>query len=171
MTLSCKAQQILPLETKFEDDVPTGTYLKDVNGLLIKYIGTWKGTHANKNYTFIVTKYKDEFRGTFSDILLVRYLISSNTGTILEDTWNLLDQDKLVIKGLYFGPNFGYYVLSYLGKDTECGQYGKLYLSTTKDNKQMKLYLAASQDMIDGNNCPKVAEQILPTNSMFLAKQ
>lgn len=169
-TLSCKAQQTLPLETKFENEVPAGTYLKDVNGLLDKYVGTWKGTNGNKNYTFTVTKYKDEFRGVFSDILTIRYLITSNTGAVLEDTRSLLNENNLVIRGLYFGANFGYYVLGYVGTDAKCGQSGDLFISTSKDNKQMKLYLAASQDLIDGSNCTKV-EQILPTKSMFLTKQ
>ncbi len=171
MILSCRGQQTLPLETKFVDEIPTGTYLKDVNVLLNKYIGTWKGTYENKNYTFIITKYKEEFRGVFSDILIIRYLITSNTGTVLEDTRSLLNENNLVIRGLYFGANFGYYVLGYIGKDAGCGQSGDLFISTSKDNKQMKLYLATSQDIIDGNKCPKIAEQILPTKSMFLSKQ
>lgn len=170
ITLSCKAQQIVALETKL-DEAPTGTYFKDINGLLTKYIGTWKGTYENKNYTFIVTPYKKEFRGVFSDILSIRYLITSNTGVILQDTRSLPDDNNLVIAGLYFGKNFGYYVLSYIGENSQCGQTGDLFISTSKDNKQMKLYLAAYQDIIDGSKCPKVAEQILPTKSMLLNKQ
>ncbi|MRX39576.1 hypothetical protein GJU43_09835 [Flavobacterium sp. LC2016-23] len=170
ITLSCKAQQIVPLETKL-DEAPIGTYFKDSNGLLTKYIGTWKGTYENKNYTFIVTKYKDEFRGVFSDRLSIRYLITSNAGVILQDTRSLSDENNLVIAGLYFGENFGYYVLSYSGENAQCGQSGDLFISTSKDNKQMKLYLATSHDIINASKCPKVAEQILPTKSMFLNKQ
>lgn len=170
ITLSCKAQQIVPLETKL-DEAPVGTYFKDSNGLLTKYIGTWSGTYENKNYTFIVTKYKDEFRGVFSDRLSIRYLITSNAGVILQDTRSLSDENNLVIAGLYFGKNFGYYVLNYSGENAICGQSGDVYISTTKDKKQMQFYLATSQDIINGNKCAKVAEQILPTKPILFNKQ
>lgn len=173
-SLSCKAQQILPLEKTIEyrdsdTEIPDGTYLKDINGLLNKYLGTWKGTYNSKNYTFIITKIKKDFLGISKDKLLIRYLITTSTGSIFEDTRNLPDTDPLVIEGDYISKSKGYYALNYFGKNT-CGQSGVIFISTTKDNKQMKLFLSPDQGFLD-SKCSKVADQILPTTSMYLTKQ
>jgi len=176
--ISCKAQQIIPLEKAIEyrdsdTEIPDGTYLKDINGLLNKYLGTWKGTYNNKNYTFIVTKIKKDFLGISKDKLLIRYLITTTTGSILEDTRNLPDANTLVIEGDYLSSNTKYYVLNYFGKNTNCGQSGEVFISTitSSGNKQMKLFLAPYQDLIDKSVCPTLATQILPTKSMILTKQ
>ncbi|WP_166924643.1 DUF6705 family protein [Flavobacterium poyangense] len=176
ITLSCKAQQVVPLERAIDcrdsdTEIPDGTYLKDVNGLLDKYLGIWKGTYENKNYTFIVTKIKRDFLGISKDKLLISYLITTTSGSVIEDTRSLPQADPLVMQGDYISKSLGYYVLNYYGQNTECGQSGEVFISITKDNKQMKLFLAAYQGIIDGRKCPKVAEQILPTKSMFLSKQ
>lgn len=176
ITLCCKAQEIIPLEKlrEYRDsqtDIADGTYLKDVNGLLNKYLGTWKGIYNNKNYTFIVTKTKRDVLGVFVDKLLVRYLITTTTGSILEDTRSLPDANPLVIEGDYISKSGGYYALNYFGQNITCGQSGVVFISTTKDNKQMKLFLSPDQGFIDKNKCSKVADQILPTTSMYLTKQ
>ena len=177
-SLTCKAQQILPLEKAIEYrdsdiEIPDGTYLKDINGLLNKYIGTWKGTYNNKNYTFIVTKIKKDFLDISKDKLLIRYLITATTGSILEDTRTLPDTNLLVIEGDYLSNDKKYYVLNYFGKNTTCGQSGEVFISTitSSGNKQMKLFLAPYQDLIDRSVCPTLATQILPTKSMILNKQ
>ncbi|WP_166924639.1 DUF6705 family protein [Flavobacterium poyangense] len=176
ITLHCKAQQIVPVEKMIEyrdadTEIPDRTYLKDVNGLLDKYLGTWKGTYDSKSFTFVITKAKHDFLGISVDELQIRYLITTLSGEVIEDTRSLPNADALVIQGDYISKSLGYYVLNYFGKNTECGQSGEVFISTTKDNKQMKLFLAAYQGIIDGSKCPKVAEQILPTKSMFLSKQ
>ncbi|PWB23083.1 DUF6705 family protein [Flavobacterium sp. HTF] len=176
--LSCEAQQIIPVEKMIEyrdsdTQIPDGAYLKDINGLLDKYLGTWKGTYENKNYTFIITKVKHKLINISSDELFIRYLITTTTGSILEDTRNLPDTNPLVIEGDYISNNKAYYVLNYFGKNTKCGQSGEVFISTlaSKSNKQMKLFLAPYQDIIDRNVCPVLAQQILPTKSMYLTKQ
>jgi hypothetical protein len=178
ITISCKAQQVIPLEKLIEyrdsqSDIADGTYLQDVNGLLNKYIGTWKGTYDNKTITFIITKVKRNVRGVFIDELFIRYLLTSSTGAVIEDTRTLPDTDPLVIEGDYISNSKGYYVLNYYGRNTKCGQSGDLFISTSikSDNKQLQVYLAGYQDIIDGNKCPTVAEQILPTKSTYLTKQ
>ena len=176
INLSCKAQVIVPLEKAIDYrdsdiEIPDGTYLKDINGLLNKYLGTWKGTYNNKNYTFIITKFKKDFLGISKDKLLVRYLITTTTGSILEDTRSLPDANPLVIEGDYISKSGGYYALNYFGQNITCGQSGVVFISTTRDNKQMKLFLSPDQGFIDKNKCSKVADQILPTTSMYLTKQ
>lgn len=176
--LSCKAQQIIPVEKMIEyrdsdTQIPEGAYLKDINGLLDKYVGTWKGTVNNKNYTFIITKAKQKLISIYADELLIRYLITTPTGSILEDTRTLPDTNLLVIEGDYLSNNAKYYVLNYFGKNSTCGQSGEVFISTitSSGNKQMKLFLAPYQDLIDRSLCPTLATQILPTKSMILTKQ
>ncbi|WP_343617403.1 DUF6705 family protein [Flavobacterium sp.] len=176
VTLSCKAQQIIPVEKMIEYrdsdvQIPEGAYLKDINGLLDKYVGTWKGTINNKNYTFIITKAKQKLVSISADELFIRYLITTVTGSIIEDTRNLPNTSPLVIEGDYISKSKGYYTLNYFGQNSTCGQSGVVFISTTKDNKQMKLFLSPDQGFLDRNKCSKVAEQVLPTTSMFLTKQ
>ncbi|MDA9339700.1 hypothetical protein N9Q68_01880 [Polaribacter sp.] len=67
-TLSCKAQHIIPVEDVVEYRNSEGgllgdrdyVYVKDINNLLDKYVGTWKGTYSGKNYEFKVIKITDD---------------------------------------------------------------------------------------------------------------
>src|SRR5690606_13097731 len=59
--LSCKAQ-IIAVED-FEDypnELADGAYIKDINNVLGKYVGNWKGTYNNRNYEFRIIKYTRE---------------------------------------------------------------------------------------------------------------
>lgn len=180
-TLSCKAQQvIIPVEKAIEyrdadSGVPDGVYLKDINGLLNKYLGTWKGTVDNKNYTFVIIKYKNNLsRGVSQDELMIRYLITTSNGTVIEDTRSLSDDSSYVIKGDYFNKTASYYVSSYMGKNADCGQSGNLFITGTKLPTQIKLFLIPDKVMINIQNCPgqKVADMLLPVeNEVLLTKQ
>lgn len=179
ITISCKAQQIVPIEKVIdyrnaENGIPDGVYLKDVNGLLNKYIGTWKGTYDNKSYTFFITKFKHDYLGVSEDKLAIRYLITANTGTIIEDTRNLPDTSMYVIKGDYFSQNLGYYMSNYYGKDNACGQYGVVYITNIKDTEQqITLYLSPDKVLLDPYTCPAGGtKHILPVKeAMLLTKQ
>ncbi|MCD9575635.1 DUF6705 family protein [Flavobacterium soyae] len=180
VTLSCKAQQvIIPVEKAIEyrdadQSIPDGTYLKDVNGLFNKYLGIWKGTIDNKNYTFVISKYKHDFLGISKDKLLIRYLITTSSGTVIEDTRSLPDNSSYVIKGDYFNKTASYYVSSYMGKNADCGQSGNVFIANTKLPTQIKLFLIPDKVMINIQNCPgqKVADKLLPVeNEVLLTKQ
>lgn len=49
------------------------------------------------------------------------------------------------MQGNYISKLKGYYVLNYFGKNTECGQFGEIYISTSKDNKQLQFYLGSAE--------------------------
>ena len=58
---NCIAQQIIPVENQInyinnEIEYPDNTYIKDVNNVLGKYVGTWKGMYNTLNYEFIVSR-------------------------------------------------------------------------------------------------------------------
>lgn len=179
ITMSCKAQTIVPVEKTIdyiiaENSVPKGTYLKDVNNLLGKYIGTWKGTFDGKNYTFVITKFKNDFLGVSQDELLIRYLIADTNGSAIEDSRGLPDTSPFLIEGDYFSKDATYYVLNYYGKNSGCGQQGTVYIRMKNtDNTDMSLSLVPDKILLTEDSCPglKLAEQLLPRDEMMLTKQ
>lgn len=175
--VSCKAQNVMPIETiinyiKAENGVPeTITYFKDINNLLEKYVGTWKGMYGNKNYEFRISKYISIYDGLSEDILLIRYLITDANGIIIEDTRSELDS-KCTITGYYVDQPS--YVLSYVGKNYICGQSGDVFIGIVKNtnNTQMKLFLAQKNVLLNSVDCPNGrAPQVLPLQQMLLIKQ
>ncbi len=175
----CSAQQIIPLEDFLnyrdnEIEVPDGTYFKDVNGLLNKFVGTWKGSLNNKNYEFRVEKHYREAEVTHLkyDKLRIRYKIFSGSGVLIEDTTNLPEDSIYILMGLYISK-LGGYVLFYQGKETLCGQKGNVFISVYgSNNEKMQLYLYPDNEFIDSDTCPnREAAQILPTDPIELLKQ
>jgi hypothetical protein len=179
IALSCRAQQIVPVERSIDymiagNGIPEGTYLKDTNNLLPKYLGTWKGTFEGKNYTFVVTKHTYKPNNVTYDILLIRYLITSSNGTVIEDTRNLPNDSPYVIKGYYFSKDISYYVSNYTGREVLCGQHGKIFIRIKNaSNTMMSLVLSPDKDMISEQDCPglKSAVQLFPIKGMMLTKQ
>ncbi len=183
--LMIKAQpSIVPVEKTAEYvdadiKIPDDTYLKDVNHLLDKFIGTWKGTLNKRNYTFIITQYTDAYNNLLEDKLLMRYLITDQNGTIIEDTRSLANKETYVIEGRFFIKNTtNNYLLTYIGKNAKCGQSGQIHISTSKyipiNPTQMKLNFIPAHIMIDETDCPgfTLAEQIMPAKGgIILTKQ
>lgn len=69
----CKAQ-IIPVEEyrnylDNEIEIPDGAYIKDVNNLLDKYVGTWIGVQNSKTYEFRISKLTESFLGITMDEL------------------------------------------------------------------------------------------------------
>jgi len=162
IALSCNAQ-IVPVEqlenfTK-ANGIPDGTYFKDINHLFDKYVGTWKGSYNNKEYTFYITKYTEvdtDFKFS-QDMILVRYLITNPDGSIVEDTRNLPDDDGLVITGSEFSSKFESYYMRYGGREAKCGQNGTLALRP-KEGNQMTVCLLLYGEYFDGwagTDCPQ----------------
>ena len=111
---SCKAQiqqsqNIIPIENylNYPNDIPDETYLKDVNHLFDKFIGTWVGTFNNKNYEITIQQYlyQSNIRPILIDELLLRYKVTDINGNVLADTTTLPDDSVYVIEGRYFHEN------------------------------------------------------------------
>ncbi|OSY87101.1 hypothetical protein WH52_13155 [Tenacibaculum holothuriorum] len=173
ITISCKAQ-IIAVEN-FEDypnELPDGAYIKDVNNVLGKYVGTWKGTYNNKNYDFKIVKYTEnnidlKYK---EDMLLIRYKITDSSGTELANTLSLPNSSPYIIFGRYLAKSGGY-VLNYQGLNAKCGQNGRIYISTYGANDtKLQLLLMVSGEIYDECTTGAVP-QIMPTTSMELIKQ
>lgn len=178
-TICRKAQNILPVENVInyhnsETGIPKNiTQIKDINGLLNKFIGIWKGSYNNKNYEFRIVKHirQSTTRNLSEDELLIRYKIVEANGTVLENTLDLDNDSPYVIHGSYYEEN-GTYVLYYQGKEHKCGQNGNLFISVDGTNtSKIRLGLYVHGDMM--GDCPNgAALQILPiTGGMELIKQ
>lgn len=177
---SCKAQSILPIEKVIDyrnskTGIPQNiTQIKDVNGLLNKFIGVWKGTYNNKNYEFRIVKHirQSNTRSLSKEELLIRYKITDNTNTTIEDTTTLPNDSYYVIEGQYLAKT-GAYVLYYQGKHYKCGQNGDIFISVDRNNStKMGLQLIVYGQMYN-DECPNgAANQILPTGTgIELTKQ
>ena len=173
--LSCKAQTIVAVEKAIDyrragNGIPDNTYLKDVNNLLAKYVGTWKGTLGGKNYTFYVTKYTSKFDKVTSDELVTRYLITTSNGSIVEDTRNLPYTSPYVIKGDYFGKDLATYASNYFGKNSQCGNKGTVFFRMKNTvNTQMSLTFVPDNIIISEDVCPglKGAELTFPKDDVI----
>ena len=180
-TFSCKAQ-IVPVEQVIDtyDNVEEGvtTYIKDVNNVLDDYVGIWKGTQDNREYTFIITERTivfDEEENINADVLLMRHLIiDSTTFEIIEDATAISDED-VPSEGALFKLNSSgglTYMFYYIGVDedkVECGQSGDVFITLKNNNTQMYLILMPSYST--GNCTTGLAEQVLPTEGILLTKQ
>ncbi|MDN3674180.1 hypothetical protein QWY99_14045 [Flavobacterium branchiarum] len=176
--LSCKAQSVVPIENLAEyiqadNGIPESvTYLKDINGIRDNYVGTWKGTYNGRNYEITFTKKMTTYDGLTQDRLIMRYIIKDTNGSVLEDTRAEPDDSPYTAKSSYF--NKTYFVLTYTGRQSQCGQGGELVVMLTKNinNSAIELFLTPRQDFIIEEYCPNgAAPQLFPTTKMSLIKQ
>ncbi|MAZ27762.1 MAG: hypothetical protein CL868_11895 [Cytophagaceae bacterium] len=175
--ISCSAQHIIPLEDTYTYIGSEGgllgdrdyVYVKDVNNLRDKFVGTWKGLYDLKSYEVVITPRTTDDGELKEDELLLRYKITDING-VVENTLNLPDDSPFVLKNGYMNESQGY-VFSYIGRDVACGQNGWVFTQVYGDNKE-KLQFFLS---VEGENYPEcttgAAVQILPTESMELIKQ
>ncbi|MEJ5103516.1 DUF6705 family protein [Chryseobacterium sp. MYb328] len=91
VVFSCKAQQVLPLNTSGYSS-PTNSYFKDSDNELDYYTGTWTGHFQDKTIILQISKQIkipiERFRKSFyRDQIFVKYEIKKNN-VILESTIN-----------------------------------------------------------------------------------
>ncbi|WP_449388536.1 DUF6705 family protein [Chryseobacterium lineare] len=92
LTISCKAQQILPLST-FLDDIPPNAYVKDLNHELDPYVGIYKANNQGQEITLYINKIENKLEESFKknyylDALVMKYIVKNSSGTVLQDTQN-----------------------------------------------------------------------------------
>ena len=97
---SCKAQQIIvPLGSDNDALDSPNYYIKDVNSLLDKYVGTWKYTNSNTEVTIVLKKeihYATSNNTYYEDLLVGEYQYVKD-GIIIVNT--LADMNNPIIKG------------------------------------------------------------------------
>lgn len=170
LSVNTEAQQsIIPVEqfSHYAIDnihIPDGTYFKDVNHLLDKYVGTWTGVFDNKTYQIEIDRHTDHFLGIKVDELTMRYKITSFDGRITVNTLLLPIESVYIINGDYLSKSGDYYLLTYIGYEAKCGQMGEIYINmANKSNTKMELILSPGTEFIIKNECPDgAAKQVFP---------
>ena len=131
--ISCIAQTV-SLETMAQcssnpETCPHTTYIKDINNLLNKYVGTWKGNLNGKNYEFNFVK-KENFGfgdNLKRDRLIGRLKITNSNGVVEFD--NFMKQDN---ENDFYGDNFQrdlkVYLMRFAGGKLGCIDYGYTYM-------------------------------------------
>ncbi len=88
MTVNCKAQS--PVYTLGQSPIskPQNSYLKDTNNVLNKFVGIWKYSENEKQFTVIIQKaemvklinyYTDQLQGNYTYILNGNYIVNTIT--------------------------------------------------------------------------------------------
>ena len=148
------AQQTVSLETMAlcrsnPETCPDAQYVKDVNNLLNKYVGTWKGTLEGNNYEFNFIKKENVARGSDSqwDMLIGRVKITHQNGNILFNNFDKPD-DKVSF-GDIFQKDLKVYLVVFSGNKSGCIDTGYLYLRISPQTpNQMTISFLPDYDIV-----------------------
>ena len=145
-------------------------YVKDVNGLLDKYIGTWKGTLDGKTYEFNFIKKQNvgETGKTKWDILIGRLKITNANGVEEFNNFNKSDDDANL--GYNFQPNLNTYLVWFSGNKIGCNDSGYLYLRKPDTSTKLKIDFYQMADIIT-EDCSNVKTTIPSNKIINLTKQ
>ena len=180
--ISCKAQTV-SLETlaKCQQENPpfpcpeNYNYVKDINNLLNKYVGTWKGSYNEKFYEFNFTKkINDGSSGTnvTRDRIIGRAKVINSNGTILYNTLNEPNDNDTNFFGRNFQPDLEAYMVYFVG-NSACVEYGDVYLRIYPATpNQMTVYFHPDNDISVEGSCPPNFVPTIPyKTTIHLTKQ
>ncbi|WP_312901417.1 DUF6705 family protein [Chryseobacterium taichungense] len=175
LSISCKAQQIYPLNTSFSD-IQNHTYLKDTNNELLPFIGTWKATFDNKEIMIKVDKINQHLVESgrkifYQDVLFIRYSIKNSQGTVIKSTMNLpIAQSGIKSIGTF--PNQNLVSFVYQGGDCRYG-WGDVDLQLV-DSTHLKWNYQPEGVILTNINCPNGADTTIylpKTSDLVFTKQ
>lgn len=183
LSISTKAQVTISLEQadaylSTPDGIPEDvSYVKDVNHILPKFVGVWKGMADGKTVELHLNQFlhlPSSADGFKIDQIAGRLLIKDQaTGSVLYNTLNVTNNEDTDFKGYY--PINGSYVMIFSNKNdiNNCMDDGKVYISvnnTTLVNMTMNFY--RTQEIMFEGQCPNFATYIpiLP-RTVHLVKQ
>lgn len=180
MSSQILVSQIVPLSTH---TFPENAYLKDLNNVLLPYVGTWEGILNNRKYTFVVTKFTqnyDDFGKYFKDELMVKLqLTDMSNGVILYDNLSAITYDEYNILGTT--PHKGMFNCYFTDSEANCKNKFEFILKNIPGNPNQKkyCYFAYHQSwnpLSNGYNCYTNIDRYslpvyLPTEDLILTKQ
>lgn len=101
LSFSCKGQATYSLSTYTLDNLKNNNYIKDTNGILNPFVGTWKWTdpsNPNTIFTVVLTKEQhwnpNNINNYYKDVILGTYKYVVN-GVILIDALSYTSTDIL----------------------------------------------------------------------------
>lgn len=154
--VSCKAQQTYPLNT-YPDDVPAGSYLKDLNNELNPYVGSWNASFNGKTINIIISKnehhlFKRDLTTIFyQDALIVKFIVKNSSGLVLQNNSNTqseVDRNFITSTSTRNNHVFLYY------NGTNCGVgWGEIELKKLQAN-QISWSYRPNDTVLTTKNCP-----------------
>ena len=149
---------------------PKVDYIKDINHLLDKYTGTWKGSYEGKTYVFNFIKQEKLKKGLiYEDCLIGRVKIINQQGIV--EFYNFNTPDEKASWGYGLQKNLRAYTVYFFGGKLSCIDYGLLYLFIKPERPhQMKILFLPSYD-ITTQDCSNFKTTIPSGKGFTLTKQ
>ena len=168
INISCKAQ-IVPLKSL---DYPDGAYLKDLDNILPFWVGTWKGSINNKEYTFQFVKFTQhqitfsDGSSYFRDILMGKFkVVNLSTNQIIYNDLNVVNFDDYKIERI--GKMQIEYFFMFYDSQNNCRNKAQFSLIKDTTNSNQVLYKNFKYDEYDHWECPFQNQEAIP---LFLPK-
>ncbi|UKB86314.1 hypothetical protein LF887_11980 [Chryseobacterium sp. MEBOG06] len=147
-------------------------YVKDINNLLNKYVGTWKGTFDGKNYEFNFIKKENVERGSSGirwDRLIGRVKITDQNGIVEYDNFNKPDSEANL--GDNFYKDLTVYLTIFSGAKVGCIDYGYLNLRIKPETpNNMTISFVPDNDIVK-QDCTNFQTTIPTSVKINLTKQ
>jgi hypothetical protein len=169
--------QIVSLETLAQcrsnnQTCPSYTYVKDINGLLNKYAGTWKGSLDGKTYEINIIKKENvpiEFSNTTWDMLIGRVKITDSNGSVLFNNFNKTDNDASL--GYNFQKDLKLYLMNFSGGKSGCIDIGFMYMGIKPETpNKMTINFHPDYDIVT-QDCSNFKTTMPTNNIIHLTKQ
>lgn len=176
--------QILPVEQLNEvtgvikDQIEGIRHVKDVNGVLNKYLGTWKGSFNGKEYEINIKKYTRDLSDNVKhfhpepllwDQLLFRYKFEDQNGNVVVNTLNDPDEGDYVMPK-YKYHNLETYSFIFFGANSKCGDNGYVFLFYQNSTTIHLVY--SVRGALYADDCTGNVELTFPANdTVILTKQ
>ncbi|WP_404986861.1 DUF6705 family protein [Chryseobacterium sp. M5] len=174
--ISCMAQTV-SLETMAQcsnnpETCPNATYVKDVNNLLNKYVGTWIGTLNGKNYEFNFAKKENTGEVIKWDFLVGRLKITNSNGIIEFDNFNKTDAElEKRFGGHNFQSDLKVYIMQFFGGKLNCIDYGYSYLRIKPETpNSMSILFLPSNDIVT-EDCSNFLTTLPSEKLIYLTRQ
>ncbi|MBT2620740.1 DUF6705 family protein [Chryseobacterium sp. ISL-6] len=151
--ISCNAQ--LPLNTLMEN-IPQDAHVKDLNNELNPYMGIYKANYQGREITLYITKVENKLEKSvdktyYLDALVIKYIVKSSSGVILQDTQNVILQNNAITSHRVRSYD-NTIILYYEGTNCSVG-WGNIYLK--KINATQISWLYKPDDVIlTPSKCP-----------------
>ncbi len=178
--VNCKAQQVYPLNTFFED-APNYAYMKDLDNLLPPYVGTYKANYQGNEITLNITKenmylrdYGPGDRKYYQDVLHIKYIVKKiSNGALLQDNLNPINpkRNKIISMGTNAMDNNSI-DLYYTG--TNCGVgWGRITLKKI-NSTQITWSYYPNDSLFSNGDCPgspDITVYLPDTENLVFTKQ
>ena len=183
-TISCKSQTI-SLETAAQCmqqnptfPCPPFNYVKDVNNVLNKYVGDWKGTFNGLTYEIRFIKKEYQGEDIKDDRLIGRIRITTApsggfASLTIFDNFGETDDAKTGFTGSRLQSDLKGYMAYFVGEAPEgCINYGMVYITVLDSSpNQMKLDFFPDYDTVV-EDCPTSFQTTFPVKQVInLTKQ